>query len=526
MSHETHDTPADIESDSNSLQATRRTALRGAGLAGFLAMGGSASARQDSSIQLHWHRRDLCVTDNPALAGDNRVLPVFVHDPAILAYGAPPVVSFLLDALDSLREQYRERGGELLLARGDPSAVLPDLAAACDADAVTWNRDYSGLAAERDQAVEASLADADVDIEQFNDILLHEPETIRPNDGNHYSVFSYFWRQWRNREKPAPVAAPVRGDVVDPRDSIGEEWLGEASDTAGPLPSLADLGFDEPEADVQPAGTDIAHDLLADFREDTIYRYGDDRAYPAREATSRLSPHLKFGTVGVRTVWKATEDAAAAASNGDARESVEAFRRMLAWREFYAHVLDARPDIVIENYREFPNEIQWRDDPEGLRAWKDGETGYPLVDAGMRQLRDEGWIHNRVRMVAAAFLTKDLLIDWREGYDWYRRKLADHDTANGAGGWQWAASTGTDAPPYFRVFNPASQAEKYDPDGEYVREYVPELRDAPTDAIHEWPALDDKERAAIAPDYPAPIVDHAERRERAIAAFEAAHGDG
>src|SRR6056297_2589038 len=444
-------------SDSQPLRATRRSALRGAGLAGMLAMGG-ASARQNSGMRLHWHRRDLRVTDNPALSGDDRFLPVFVHDPTILAYGAPPVVSFLLDALDSLREQYRERGGELLLARGDPSVVLPDLAAACDADAVIWNRDYSGLASERDRAVAAALADAGVSVERSDGTLLHEPESITTNDGSHYSVFSDFWREWRNREKATPVAAPVRGDVVDPRNSLDEAWFVEASGAAGSLPSLAELGFDEPEADVQPAGTDAAHDLLADFREDTIYRYRDDHEYPARESTSRLSPHLKFGTVGVRTVWNATEDAAAAASDEDALESVEEFRRQLAWREFYAHILDARPDVVTENYREYPNEIQWRNDPEGLRAWKDGETGYPLVDAGMRQLRAEAWVHNRVRMVAASFLTKDLLIDWREGYDWYRQTLADHDTAHAAGGWQWAASTGTTAQSYARFLSPISQS--------------------------------------------------------------------
>ncbi|WP_433623339.1 cryptochrome/photolyase family protein [Halomicrococcus sp. NG-SE-24] len=472
-------------------------------------------------MRLHWHRRDLRATDNLALAADDRVLPVFVVDRAILDHGAPPRVSFMLDALDALRAQYRERGGDLLLVRGDPSDALPDLAAACDADAVTWNRDYSGLATERDRAVATALADAGVARERFHDAVLHEPGTITTNEGSHYSVYSYFWKKWRDREKATPVAAPGREDVVDPRDALGEDF-----DTAAPLPSLADLGFDDPEADVPSAGTDVARDLLDDFCDDAIYRYADERDYPARASTSRLSPHLKFGTVGVRTVWEATADATAAARDGEARESVEAFRRQLAWREFYAHVLDARPDVVTENYREYANEIRWRDDPEALRAWKDGETGYPLVDAGMRQLRAEGWVHNRVRMVAAAFLTKDLLIDWREGYDWYRRKLVDHDTANDVGGWQWAASTGTDAQPYFRIFNPATQCARYDPDGEYVREHVPELRDAPTDAIHEWPALSDEERANVASDYPAPVVDHAERRECAIATFEAARGDG
>jgi len=229
-------------------------------------------------------------------------------------------VSFLADALDSLREQYRERGSELLLARGDLLAVLSRSRRGLRRRYGNLEPRLPGLASTRDRAVAAALADAgvSVDVERFGGTLLHEPEHITTNDGSHYPT-SDFWLEWRDREKAAPVAAPVRGDVVDPRDSLDEEWFGEASETAGPLPSLAELGFDDPEADVQPAGTDAAHDLLADFREDTIYRYEDDREYPARESTSRLSPYLKFGTVGVRTVWEATEDAAAAASDGDSR---------------------------------------------------------------------------------------------------------------------------------------------------------------------------------------------------------------
>ena len=181
--------------------------------------------------------------------------------------------------------------------------------------------------------------------------------------------------------------------------------------------------------------------------------------------------------------------------------------------------------VVSQNYKDYRNPIEWRDDPEGLQAWKDGETGYPIVDAGMRQLREEAFVHNRVRMVVAAFLTKDLLVDWRAGYDWYREKLADHDTANDNGGWQWAASTGTDAQPYFRVFNPTTQGERYDPDAEYIKEYVPELRNVPVDVIHDWAELSVSERREHAPDYPDPIVDHSERREEAIAMFEHARGD-
>jgi len=215
----------------------------------------------------------------------------------------------------------------------------------------------------------------------------------------------------------------------------------------------------------------------------------------------------------------------AGADNEGAREAVEEFQSQLAWREFYTQVLRHNPEVVTENYKQYDNEIAWREDPEALQAWKDGETGYPIVDAGMRQLRAEAWMHNRVRMIVASFLTKDLLIDWREGYDWFRRKLVDHDTANDNGGWQWAASTGTDAQPYFRIFNPMTQGERYDPDAEYVREYVPELRGVDPDLIHGWHEASLTERRSAAPEYPDPIVDHGERREAALAMFERARGE-
>jgi len=390
--------------------------------------------------------------------------------------------------------------------------VLPGLAAAHGAQAVHWNRDYSGLAGVRDAAVRRALDEADVARHGHHDALLHEPGSITTNDGTHYAVYSYFWRKWRDREKQAPLAAPAAADL--------------AAVDGDPIPTLGALGFADPEATVPDGSEDEARRLLDSFCDGPIYGYDERRDYPAVEGTSRLSPHLKFGTLGPRTAYAATESALAEADDEDEVAGVEAYQQQLAWREFYAHVLAARPDVVTEDYRGFEHEVAWQDDPAGLRAWKDGETGYPLVDAGMRQLRAEAWMHNRVRMVVASFLTKDLMIDWRAGYDWFRQKLVDHDPANDTGGWQWAASTGTDAQPYFRIFNPWTQSERFDPDGEYVREYVPELGAAPAEAIHGWGDLDDEERAAIAPGYPAPILDHAERREQALAMFEAARGDG
>ena len=472
-------------------------------------------------MQLHWHRRDLRVADNRGLdaaTGAGEAAGLFVFDPAVLDHAAPPRMAFMLDALRSLREAYRERGSDLLVAEGDPVDAVPAVADELGAERVTWCADYSGLARERDAAVRRALADADVERSAVHDAVHHEPGTITTNAGDPYKVFTYFSKKWHDREKLAPFDPP------EPDDLAAVE-SGDVAGTDAEIPSLADLGFEAPEASIPPAGTAAARERLESFCEEDIYRYDDRRDYPADRCTSRLSAHLKYGTIGIREVYEATDRAGADADGEDERESVFEFQDQLAWREFYTQVLWDRPDAVADNYKSYENPIEWREDPEGLQAWKDGETGYPIVDAGMRQLREEAYMHNRVRMIVASFLTKDLLVDWRAGYDWFRERLVDHDTANDNGGWQWAASTGTDAQPYFRVFNPMTQGERYDPDAEYIKRYVPELEDVPAETVHSWHELDPGTRRMHAPDYPAPIVDHSERREEAIAMFERARGD-
>ena len=465
-------------------------------------------------MRIHWHRRDLRTTDNAGLAAataDSPVVPVFVFDDAVLDHAAPPRVAFMLDALDSLRAQYRDRGSDLVIARGDPTAEIPRLAEAFGADGVTWGEAYSGLGIERDIAVRQALDDAGVEREAVTDSVLHRPGEITTNDGDPYSVFTYFGRKWHDREKDEPYDAPSPDELADV--------------SGDPLPSVDDLGFEDPRAEIPPAGTEPARALLDAFCEDDIYRYEGRRDYPADDCTSRLSAHLKFGTIGIREVYERTASAAAAANDEERRESVEEFQSQLAWREFYTQVLFANRSVVTDDYKSYERPLQWRDDPEALQAWKDGETGYPIVDAGMRQLSQEAFMHNRVRMIVASFLTKDLLIDWRAGYEWFKQRLVDHDTANDNGGWQWAASTGTDAQPYFRIFNPMTQGERYDPDAEYIKTYVPELRDAEPSVIHEWPDLSPTQRRNAAPEYPDPIVDHSERREQALEMFETARGE-
>ncbi|MFB6111414.1 MAG: deoxyribodipyrimidine photo-lyase [Halobacteriaceae archaeon] len=465
-------------------------------------------------MQLFWHRRDLRIADNRGLAAaaeSGPVLPVFILDPAVLEHASPPRVAFLLDALEALREAYRGIGGDLVVRHGDPRAELGALADEVEPTAVVFNEDYSGLAQRRDEAVRTHLEAAGLDVESYTDAVLHEPGAIRTNDGDPYQVFTYFWRKWRDRSKADPAPAPSPDDI--------------AAVTGEPLPSLAALGFETPDANIPNASTAAARDRLAAFCEGPIYEYEEARDRPAADGTSRLSPHLKYGTIGIREVYAESAAALEAAPDETAEESVREYQSQLAWREFYTQVLYFNPDVVTENFKRYTNPIDWREDPDGLQAWKEGATGYPIVDAGMRQLREEAYMHNRVRMIVASFLTKDLLIDWRAGYEWFRERLVDHDTANDTGGWQWAASTGTDAQPYFRIFNPMTQGERYDPDAEYIKRYVPELADVPPDLIHDWPSLEPETRQSQAPAYPDPIVDHGQRREAALATFERARGE-
>jgi len=463
-------------------------------------------------MRIHWHRRDLRLADNHGLAdGPKRPVGLFVFDETVLEHAGAARVEFMLEALEKLRTAYRERGSELLVRRGDPASVVPELAAALDAEYVSWNRDYSGLARERDDRVDDALEGTNAIPQKFHDALCHEPGSITTNAGEPYSVYTYFGRKWRDREKadprPVPELASHDGDP-DP----------------GSIPTLSELGFETPEAEIPAAGTAAARRLLEAFLEDDAYRYEDLRDYPAEECTSRLSAHLKFGTIGIREVDERVREALEG-SAGDRRESVVEFRSQLAWREFYSHVLYFNPEVVTRNYKSYENPLEWENDDDLLGAWKRGETGYPIVDAGMRQLREEAFMHNRVRMIVASFLTKDLLVDWRHGYDHFREYLVDHDTANDNGGWQWAASTGTDSQPYFRIFNPMTQGERYDPDAEYITAYVPELRGVDPEIIHGWHELTPTQRANAAPEYPEPIVKHSERREEALAMFETARGE-
>lgn len=464
-------------------------------------------------MDILWHRSDLRLSDNTALAESNKAIPVYVFDTNLLSSGSDRRVAWLRENVIKLKQMYQSRDCDLIVRHGDPRDILPLLADKYDADRVLWNKDYTPISRSRDTAVSDVLDNAGIESQSFHDKGLHEPATIFTNDGDPYKTFTYYHKKWKNRDKR------------EPRKPFDDGGLGYLSDTTGSVPTIEELGFEQPDIQLPKPGTTAARNLLHPFLKNRVFEYDSRRDYPTEYGTSRLSAYLSYGIIGIREVWTATDTALQNAESPDAIESIRSFREQLAWRDFYTQVLYHNPSVVTENFKQYENPINWSTDQSRLDAWKQGNTGYPIVDAGMRQLKQTGYMHNRVRMIVASFLTKDLLIDWREGYHWFRDLLLDHDTANNNGGWQWAASTGTDAQPYFRIFNPMTQGERYDEDASYIKNYVPELSDVSPEEIHSWTELSSDERDSLAPDYQDPIVDHSEQREKAMEMFKSARGE-
>ncbi len=462
-----------------------------------------------------WFRRDLRLHDHPALTSAieaaDRLLPLFVLDPRLLTgrYASPTRAWFLLGALSALRADLRSIGSDMVVRVGDPREVVPTMARAIGATDVVVSRDHGPYGRARDLAVADGLASGGVRWHPQRGVLIHEPDEVTTAKGTPFNLYSPFRRAWealpRRAVVPAPTGLPPLPDV----------------DT-GALPTIEELGLD-PGAMAEPAHLPEPSERAARERLERWLRRGIDGYVASRDrlddvdGTSRLSADLHLGLLSPLEVIQRAD------GGGDGRR---VFGNELVWREFYAHVLFHHPEVARRSFRPEFDRVPWVDDPGALEAWREGRTGYPVVDAGMRQMLATGWMHNRARMITASFLTKHLLIDRRAGEAWFMRRLVDGDVASNNGGWQWSASTGTDAQPWFRIFNPVLQGRRHDPEGGYVRRWVPELRSVPAAHIHApWEMTTDEQIAAgcrIGIDYPAPIVEHAEARARALAVYGAA----
>jgi deoxyribodipyrimidine photo-lyase len=450
-----------------------------------------------------WFRRDLRIDDNPALheacLSGAPVIPLFVFDEDIIAEipsdGA--VFDFQAQALSDLSADLAGYGGRLITRRGRILEVHRQMIAGCNPVAIYFNRDYEPRALQRDEAITRLYASHGVTVRTFKDIVVHEPEEVLTADGNPYVVFTPYSRTWKRLSHPAPTGNPHRFTTPSmPSDGVFDA---AALQKTRNIPQPAFKG-----------GSSAALKQWRWFMGGAITSYDQHRNFPAEQGSSRMSPYLRFGCISIRRMLADCERAARSAGTKE-RQSIEKYVDELIWREFYQAVLFHFPHLISSNYRPEFDLLPWEFSETLFEKWKMGRTGFPLVDAGMRELNETGWMHNRVRMVVASFLTKDLMHDWRLGQGVFEEKLLDIETASNNGGWQWAASTGVDPRP-LRIFNPTLQAERFDPGGAYIRRFVPELADVPDKYIHAPHVMPESLQrqigCVIGSDYPRPVVDH------------------
>lgn len=475
---------------------------------------------------LLWFRDDLRLSDNPALRA------AIEHGPLICLYifdtspDRRPLGGaarwWLSRSLNALSGAISAKGGELLILRGDPAELLPRLVREADIGYVAWSRRYDGAAITLDKALKATLTEADVTVESFKANLLDEPWEVETKAGGPFKVFTPYWRAVRERGEPAtPLPAPRELSKAKLSAALRKQVL-----------TIADLAL-EPTApdwagglrEAWAPGEAGAQERLSAFLDEAIEGYREGRDRPDRLSTSRLSPHLRFGEISPRQIWHAAKAALETGETPGSAADVEKFFSELGWREFSYHLLFHNPDLATVNFDRRFDAMAWQTDETGLTAWRKGLTGYPVVDAGLRELWQTGWMHNRVRMIAASFLIKHLLTDWRAGEAWFWDTLVDADPANNPASWQWVAGSGADAAPYFRIFNPVTQGEKFDPKGVYVRRFVPELAELGDKFIHRpWdaPASELKQAGIVlGRDYAKPIIALDFGRRRALDAFAA-----
>ena len=461
-----------------------------------------------TSPTIVWFRQDLRLSDNPALSSaierGGPIIPLFILDDA--AAGDWTIGGagrwWLHQSLSALDESFRQRGGQLILRRGSAPEILRAVIDASGADAVYWNRCYEPDSISRDRSLKSDLSERGLDVRSFNSALIAEPWEVETQSGKPYRVFTPFWK---TVTKSVPVARPLA--APQSLSAPSSELKSETLDTWSLTPKTPDWA--RGLRDTWVPGEKGAQDRLNAFLDESLTHYADGRDIPSQDFTSRLSPHLHWGEISPRQIWMTLERDTPSSKN------VEKLKSELGWREFSYHLLFHFPDLPTQNLRTEFDSFPWEQNNHALEAWQKGETGYPIVDAGMRQLWHTGWMHNRVRMITASFLVKHLLQPWQTGASWFWDTLVDADLASNSASWQWVAGCGADAAPYFRIFNPVLQGEKFDPEGLYVKQWVPELASIESKKIH-TPWTLTSPRA----DYPWPVIDLSAGRNRALSAYQ------
>jgi deoxyribodipyrimidine photo-lyase len=465
-----------------------------------------------------WFRQDLRLTDHPALdeavKTGQPIIPLYILDDKNAGDWAMGAASrwWLHHSLHALNTSL---AGHLVCLSGDALKILPDLIKKANASAVYWNRCYEPWRVNRDKAIKASLEESGIEARSFNGSLLYEPWAIKKDDGTPYRVFTPFFRRGcvAAGEPPQPLAAPKKINFAPTPENT------KPVDALGLLPTT--IRWDKKMAPYWAIGEKGAQQRLHDFLDDGLDNYKEGRNIPSQNNVSRLSPYLHFGEISPRTVWYAIRQRMMA--DGLEKDG-DHYLSELGWREFSYSLLYFNPTLPTEPLQSRFNAFPWVKDDKALHAWQRGQTGYPIVDAGMRELWETGYMHNRVRMIVGSFLVKDLMLHWAEGEKWFWDTLVDADLANNAASWQWIAGCGADAAPYFRIFNPVGQGEKFDPDGTYVRRFVPELAKLPDEVLHRpWeaePLVLKSAGVTLGKTYPHPVVDHKIARDRALEAFK------
>ena len=475
---------------------------------------------------LFWHRRDLRLADNRGLAAAVAATPaltgVFVLDPALLELAAPARLWFLSESLRELEQAWRAAGSRLLILRGTPQQLLPALARQLQSEVVAWNRDVEPYGRERDRQVARALQAGGTRVLVGWDQLLVDPEALRTGAGEPYRVYGPYWRSWRRQVEQleaggsgglAPQAAPSGLQDLDPTQLAGLQ--GELT----PGDAALEHGFAGADlCPCRPGEAAAAEQLQAFCDGGALLAYEPGRNMPGEAGTSALSAAFKFGTLSPRQAWAAAQAARELARSEEQQQSIQVWEQELAWREFYQQALFHFPELADGPYRPQWRAFPWENNQAWFEAWRDGLTGMPIIDAAMRQLNESGWMHNRCRMIVASFLVKDLICDWRWGEAAFMARLVDGDLAANNGGWQWSASSGMDPKP-LRIFNPATQAQKFDPEGVYIRRWLPELRHVNTKDLLSGDIASLERRG-----YPAPLVNHKLQQARFKALYASVRG--